>query len=107
VFEAMYSVMNEYGQVMGYYMTCSKALSEIEKELTAMQLRYQLMPLPLAGPSVFYTDNCCADRSVLNKIFPTLRTSHDRYEYYPILKFTGNVVVTFQCGTVYIIYIYH
>lgn len=33
VFEAMFAILNEFGQVIGYWMVCSKSLTEIEPEL--------------------------------------------------------------------------
>jgi len=92
--------MNEYGQVIGFYMTNSKSLAEIRTELAAVRQRYQRMPPLLDGPSVFYTDNCCIDRSVLSSIFPTLLTNHDTYNRLPVLKFNGQTSVSACCGTV-------
>jgi len=67
IFEGLYSIMNEYGQIMAYYMTCSKTLSEIEDNLKRVAARYDD-----GGPKVFYTDLCCKERSFLKSLFPSL-----------------------------------
>lgn len=41
VFEAMFSVMNEKGQIIGYWMTCSKSLREIRPELEKVNCNYR------------------------------------------------------------------
>jgi hypothetical protein len=65
----MYSVMNEYGQIMGFYMMTTQSLAEISRELALINKRYG----DGAGPQVFYTDNCCKDRGILERVFPSLR----------------------------------
>lgn len=42
VFEAMYTVMNEYGQILGFWMVQSKSMNDLKDEFDAVSL---LLPL--------------------------------------------------------------
>jgi hypothetical protein len=45
MFEAMYSMMNEHGQVVAYWMTSSKSLWEIETELRTVRFLYHIITI--------------------------------------------------------------
>lgn len=91
VYEAMYSMMNEKGQVIGYWMTTSKSLGEISDELKAVQRRYAYMLSTSNGPLIFYTDNCCVDRPFLEQVFPSLTGDQVGIER---CVFLGSIIVT-------------
>ena len=40
---------------------------------------------------IFYTDNCCSDRTILSKVFPSLKLGLHHFEQ---LEFTGETIVT-------------
>jgi hypothetical protein len=88
IFEAMFSVMNEHGQVIGYYMTNSKSLEEIRPELKLLAERYE----PDCGPYVWFSDNCCWDRRILSEVFPSLSDNAPLLVNLPKLKFHGKIV---------------
>ncbi|KAI3645112.1 hypothetical protein MP228_011276 [Amoeboaphelidium protococcarum] len=67
LYEAMYTVMNEKSQVLGYYFTNSTALKDIKCELKDICKRYDG-----GGPQLFYSDRCCYDRGALEEAFPSL-----------------------------------
>jgi hypothetical protein len=71
IFQAMYSLMNEYGQILGYWMVNCKSLNEIKKELEMVKRRYTR--LGRTGPDLFYTDLCCSERSFWENLFESLR----------------------------------
>lgn len=86
IFDAMFSVMNEFGQIVGYWMVCSKSLKEIMPELTAIKKRYSI-----GGPLVWYSDQCCQDRGILSSVFPSLK---DGVLIKPKFCFEGEIVVS-------------
>ena len=63
IFEGLYSNLNEYNQVVGYYMTMSQSVGELKTELAELKTRYG--PTIEDGPALFYTDSCCKERRVL------------------------------------------
>lgn len=98
MFEAMYSIMNEHGQVIGYWMTSTKSLTEIKVELQTVCERYVKLKgndSP-AGPDAFFTDSCCNDREILSQVFPSLRTGSVIFEQVPKTEFQGHTLV---CST--------
>lgn len=74
-FKGMYSVLNEVGQVLGYWMTTSDSLTEIDSDLSALRLRNN--GAPNSGIKLFYTDRCCLDDGQMFRFFPELLTSED------------------------------
>ena len=68
IFEALYSVMNEIGQVVGYWMTHGSSIEEVKPELRSIANRYE----DGRGPEVFYTDRCCQERQSLTDCMPSL-----------------------------------
>eukprot|EP00158_Paraphelidium_tribonemae_P008313 Partr_v1_DN28548_c0_g1_i1_m73081 len=71
IFEAMFTVMNEYNLILGHWMVTSKSLAELHGEFACLRDRYSSRLL--SGPKVFFTDNCCADRRYLLQSFPMLK----------------------------------
>ena len=68
--EALLCVMNEFGIVIGFYLTLTTSLGEISKQLSLINARYS--DQDSFGPDVIYTDICCAQRKILETIFPSL-----------------------------------
>jgi hypothetical protein len=85
VFEASYSVMNEFGQIIGYWMTVSRSLNELREELGLVAKRYPIGD----GPELYYIDNCCSERSTLQDIFPSLKKGTAT----EVLSFPGTPIV--------------
>ena len=61
--------MNENAVVLGYWLTQSQSLNELEEELK--RLNQRLLDNSIT-PKIFYTDNCCKDRNAILKSFPSL-----------------------------------
>jgi hypothetical protein len=76
IFEAMYSVQNEYNQIIGYYMTMTKSLNEVNGDISAIAGRYDKGE----GPDLFFTDSCCKERQYLEQVFTTLQGSAAEYD---------------------------
>jgi hypothetical protein len=71
IFKALFSVMNEFGQVIAFWMTQGTSLAEVTSALLSIKARYGNADKD--GPLVFYTDNCCKDRAKYLSIFPSLK----------------------------------
>jgi len=61
VFEAMFTIMNEYGQIVAYWLTEGSDLKEVRENLLALAKRYQMHGFE--GPHSLTTDRCCQERS--------------------------------------------
>lgn len=95
IFEAMFSLMNEYGEIIGYWMVPNTSLHEVKSDLEAVQRRYSRTSEPLEQ---YYTDSCCKERFFLSNTFPSLsnvipggyqRVSLDSFHFmrrYPVAK---------------------
>ena len=57
---AMYSLMNPYGQVMGWWFTNGTSLEEIKPYIQKLMHRYDLHGFE--GPHFVFTDRCCGER---------------------------------------------
>ncbi|KAI3642336.1 hypothetical protein MP228_011891 [Amoeboaphelidium protococcarum] len=90
LFKGCYSVMNEFGLVCGFYFVHSTGLKEIQMQLSKISQRYVM-----GGPQIFYTDNCCHDRAVLQQCFPSLLKPFTETHRAPLstLQFEGEVVL--------------
>lgn len=62
-FTAMYTLMNEFGQVVGWWFTTGTGMNELNECLMKLKHRYEL--LGFEGPLSFTTDRCCQDRTSL------------------------------------------
>ena len=82
-FESIYTLMNEYGQVLGYWFCRNKSVQQLEPELKNIMERYikqhrmaggsDTLDAKELGPELFYTDSCCEERDFLTKVFPRLQ----------------------------------
>jgi hypothetical protein len=59
-FEGIYTVMNEFGKVLGFWFVNGTTLAEVEIALRGIDARYNLNGL--RGPELFTTDRCCDER---------------------------------------------
>ncbi len=76
--EALFSVMNEFNEIMGFYITGGKSMSELEEALKAMRKRYEHLPEVCQIKGCF-TDKCCADRALLRAIFGSILVKLDMF----------------------------
>jgi hypothetical protein len=75
----IFTVLNEDNQVVMQRPMAQDAvgsIAELEGDLARLAQRYELMGLPRV--QVWYTDNCCADRPVVQRAF-ALNRAEDRY----------------------------
>ena len=70
-YAACWSVMNEYGQVLGVYFCRTKSLAEVVDAHHKIQARYKRAKLD--GPKLFYSDQAGLDEPTLIKCHPTLK----------------------------------
>ncbi|KAI3650243.1 hypothetical protein MP228_004907 [Amoeboaphelidium protococcarum] len=75
IFEGLYSLVNEFGQVIGYWLVAGKSLKDLKAEFSDLRARYEMKGE--AGPSAFYTDLCCTERETLQQYLPSLFTEKD------------------------------
>lgn len=70
-YDSLYTIMNEYNQVMSLKFCYSGSEDEVEDMLQSLRSRLTLQGI---GPiDLFYTDNCCCEYSTLVKAFPELQ----------------------------------
>jgi len=60
-FSGLYTLMNGYGQVVGFWFTHSTNLKELEDVLRGVAHRFKVHGIK--GPLLLYTDRCCDERS--------------------------------------------
>ena len=63
-FMGIYTVMNEFGKVLGFWFVNGTQLLEVESCLRGIEKRYRLHKFD--GPQFFTTDRCCDERSFLS-----------------------------------------
>ena len=59
-FEGLYTLMNGYGQVVGFWFVHGTTLQELEPMLRGVARRFKMYGFP--GPLIFTTDRCCDER---------------------------------------------
>jgi hypothetical protein len=59
-YTAMYTVMNEYGQVVAWWLTNTTSLAELKNGLKALKRRYEVHGFE--GPEFVTSDRCCQER---------------------------------------------
>ncbi len=76
-FAAMYTLMNEYGQVGGWWFTHGTSLKEIKPHIMGVAKRYKLHGFE--GPEFTTSDRCCQEHSfwVNNLIVRKENQAHD------------------------------
>ena len=70
-FTALYCIMNEHGQVVGWWLTTGTGMKELEDPLSKIQLRHELHGF--AGVSHVTTDRCCQERQFWYSVFNLAR----------------------------------
>jgi hypothetical protein len=63
-FEGIYTLMNEFGKILGFWFVSGTTMKELEESLRGINRRYQLHGFD--GPLIFTTDRCCDDRDFLS-----------------------------------------
>jgi hypothetical protein len=74
VYDSIYTVMNGENMILGQYLTRTSSLEELKGALEDLKKRFEELGISLDDLR-YYTDNCCIDRGVLEKVFPTLLSS--------------------------------
>ena len=77
-FQGLYTLMNEFGKIVGFWLVNSTNMREVEERLRDIERRYRQHGF--SGPFMFTADMCCPTRGFLagtnnNKkmpVFPTL-----------------------------------
>ena len=67
IYTAMYTMMNEYGQVPGFWFTYGTSMTELDTNMQKLALRYELHGFK--GPHFVTTDRCCQERDYWKKHF--------------------------------------
>ena len=67
---ATWSVMNEFGELLGVYFCRTKSLAEVVRSHELLQSRYGRAGLE--GPKVFYSDQAGLDEATLTRCHPSL-----------------------------------
>jgi hypothetical protein len=62
-FEGLYTVMNEFGKILGWWFVNGTTLREVESSLRGINRRYMLHGFQ--GPLAFTTDRCCDERETI------------------------------------------
>lgn len=70
LFKAVYTLMNEYGQIVGIWFCMTEGLEELRPMLQNVADRFKSYGYTL--PLLYYTDVCCKDRKVMKSIFSSL-----------------------------------
>jgi hypothetical protein len=84
-FAALFSVMNEFNEIVGFWLASTKKISELRSALEQINARYQ----DVADDQkiqVMYTDNCCSDRKILQEIFGMILVKLDVFHLMNRLK---------------------
>jgi len=110
LFVSVYSLLNEFTEVMSVQLALTKSLEELRNMMQAMQQRMVALGLPPAQVEVFFTDNPQADAHFLEGIFPglgarrtTVYTSPDTTAsstaVFPPLEFPSNHSIVYEAAT--------
>jgi len=65
-FTAMYCIMNEFGQVVAWWLTAGTGMMELEPMIKKLFQRYGV--LGYNEPESFTTDSCCKEREFWNRL---------------------------------------
>ena len=69
-FTAMYSIMNEFGQIVAWWLTTGTGMEELRGSVEKLRQRYAIHGF--SGVKSFTTDRCCQERAYWNSIFSFL-----------------------------------
>ena len=77
---ATWSVMNEFGELLGVYFCRTKSLHEVVPAHTLVQKRYvRATDVDARGPKVFYSDQPISDEAILTSVHPSLEARGAKY----------------------------
>jgi hypothetical protein len=71
-YDSVYTVMNEYGQIVAIHFIRGGDFEEMERILKEIKNRYQVHGFE--DVELFYTDDCCHEYNMLTRAFPELAT---------------------------------
>eukprot|EP00986_Skeletonema_menzelii_P003893 scaffold1261_cov155-Skeletonema_menzelii.AAC.3 len=80
-FTAVFCLLNEFSQVVGWWMTTGTSLKELDEQFQMLRRRYEMHGFD--GPESATTDRCCQERAMWNKF---LRPSDDEPANNPHLQ---------------------
>lgn len=70
VYHGLYTIMNEYGQVTGWWYIRTGKMEELESSIRRLKKRYEINNFK--RPEIVYSDRPEMDRSMWEKIWPSL-----------------------------------
>lgn len=76
VYHGLYTLMNEFGEVTGWWFIRTGKMDEIEESIRRIKKRYEMHNFD--RPTVVYSDRPEMDRSVWEKIWPSVRPDPDQ-----------------------------
>jgi hypothetical protein len=71
VYHGLYTLMNEYGEVIGWWFIRTGRMDELEECILKLRQRYEMNHF--TRPIVVYSDRPEMDRSIWEKLWPSLR----------------------------------
>jgi hypothetical protein len=71
VYHGLYTLMNEYGEVIGWWFIRTGRMDELEECILNLRKRYEMNHF--TRPIVVYSDRPEMDRSIWEKLWPSLR----------------------------------
>ena len=76
VYHGLYTLMNEFGEVTGWWFIRTGKMEELEESIRKMRKRYEMHNF--ARPLIVYSDRPEMDRSILwEKIWPSLQPTNE------------------------------
>lgn len=84
-YEALFCIMNENNEIIGFWLAPTTKISELESALLKVRERYKHLPED-EQIQVMYTDNCCKDRATLQAIFGAILVKLDIFHLINRLK---------------------
>jgi hypothetical protein len=69
IFKSIYTLMNEYHQILGFWFTIGESLDELRDVLSGVAKRFSNHGFD--GPVLYYTDSCCKEKQYLKTVRPS------------------------------------
>lgn len=74
VYHGLYTLMNEFGEVMGWWFIRTGRMEELEVSIRKLKKRYEMHNFD--RPLIVYSDRPEMDRSLWEKIWPSIQPDH-------------------------------
>ena len=71
VYHGLYTLMNEFGEVIGWWFIRTGKMEELEESIRKLKKRYEMHNF--ARPLIVYSDRPDVDRSIWEKIWPSVQ----------------------------------